>query len=245
MSILAHKKFDIDKYKVPDHVRPRKCHTVFNISDVRYFKHDAVRQNEDNYMNGEIWLDTNYMYDGHPVAVWLDVGKDEIWASEVYVDETGDSRSTNAEKYGSNSFPNIQGYNIADGEDLRPSDSIIVENNKGETMTSSELMGLAREYGMQHINEPHVMCYEEYRAFREVNESKMGPYQDGDYDRYISDVCEDMAQNRTKYIGKYTTPDSACNLYLDDPQTFAEYEEWMDSHDIPEMDESDFDDYPQ
>ena len=44
----------------------------------RYFKQEALRKDEKDYMHGEMWMDTNYTYDGHPISVWHDIGRDAV-----------------------------------------------------------------------------------------------------------------------------------------------------------------------
>ena len=234
MSILSHKQFDSEHYQVPDHVRPsdaaRQKNTTFDITDVRYFKQEKLRDDSSDYMHGEMWLNTNYFYDGKPVSVWLDIGRDGIIASELYLDLEEESfGSTNADKYGKSSFPNLEDY-VHNKPEFSGFDKLPLTNKNGETVMASELMGLAREYGMQNVNKPHVMSYDEYKDFRDINVSRMGEYQDYDYSEYIGSVVEDMTSNRTEYIGKYTTPDQAEMLSEYDPKVIEDYSEWHDTY---------------
>ena len=158
-----------------------------------------------------------------------------IIASELYIDISDDEFSTNADKYGKDSFPNFETYIARKyGEEKSLSDVSVV-NDKGESINGSELIGLAREYGMLNINKPHVMSFEEYSDWRELNVERMGPYKDYDYNEYINSALEDVNVNRTEYIGNYKKDFE--QLYLDDPAAFAEYQTWVDARDAELQDE--------
>lgn len=233
MSLINHKIFDNEHYETPEHVRPkeqsRKNETKLSISDVRYY---SDKWNGSEGLYGEMWLDTNYTYDGYPVSIWLDINKDlGVVASETYLRMDGRTYASNGSMYGQEEMPNIEDYLAKKLGEYPGAENVILKNEKGEELTDADLNGLCREFGMQNINKPHVMSFDEYRLYREKNESRMGPYEAHDYDRYLDSVMQDMTENRTEYIGEITKPEQIddINVRMRDPDSRREYDEWCAS----------------
>ena len=214
---------DNTNYVAPTHVAPsdaaRKNNNEFHIYDVAYFSRPyAATPNMDR---GEMWMTTNYTYEGHPVYMWLDIGKDGVQASEAYIDMRNadpkllEDASWLSPTYGASYFPNLEDYTT---KKFGSPQSVPLTNESGETLMSAELQGLAREHGMREINKPHVRAFDEYKEWRDLNEFKMGPYEEGDYWKYLDSVLDDMANNRTDYIGKANSFESVKYLYDQSPE---------------------------